>query len=230
MAAGPTVVLAGSEAHHAVAVRRLRPGEPVQLSDGVRWHVVGAVAEVAAGRLTVQVGQRRRLAPPAQRLVVVQALAKGGRDEDAVAAMTELGADAFVPWTASRCVARWRADRWTPAVREAAKQARRPRFPQVAVPAGTAEVAGLLAAAGTGLVLHEAAAEPLTALATPATGDVVIVVGPEGGITAEELEAFRAAGARVCRLGAFVLRSATAGPAAVAVLSAMTGRWAPETP
>lgn len=225
MAAGASVDLEGPEGHHAVAVRRLRPGEPVQLTDGLRWHVAGRVAAVRRSALTVSVEQRRALTPPPLRLVVVQALARGGRDERAVEAMTEVGADAFVPWAAARCVARGDPHRWDAVVREAAKTARRPLFPSVAALADTPEVARRLGGADLGVVLHQEASLPLTALSVPAVGEVVVVVGPEGGLTEQELSTLCAVGGRATRLGPTVLRSSTAGIAAVAALSALSGRW-----
>lgn len=224
-AAGDVLTLGGPEGHHAAAVRRLRAGERLDLVDG-SGEVAECVVE-SAGRdsLTCRVVVRRSVPASRPRLVVAQALAKGGRDEDAVEAMTEVGVDAFVPWQAARSVARWKKDRWTAVAREAAKQSRRAWFPTVAGQASTAGVCGLLGQAALSVVLHEAATEPLVAVELPAAGDVVLVVGPEGGITEDELAAFAAAGAQVCRLGSTVLRTSTAGVAAAAVLSARTGRW-----
>jgi len=223
---GDTVLLDGAEGHHASAVRRLRPGERLDLADGAGEVAECVVVEAGRDALTCRVVRRRCVPAPQPRLVVVQALAKGGRDEDAVEAMTEVGVDAFVPWEAARSVARWKRDRWTSVAREAGKQSRRAWFPQVSPPASTAHVRELLAGAALGVVLHEGAAEPLVSLLLPAMGDVVLVVGPEGGITDEELEAFSLAGAQTCRLGSTVLRTSTAGVAAAAVLNARSGRWA----
>ncbi|GAA2458453.1 16S rRNA (uracil(1498)-N(3))-methyltransferase [Actinomadura vinacea] len=229
---GERVVLDGPEGRHAATVKRLRPGERVDLTDGA-----GLLAEcvvVAADRaaLTLDVLARHRHPVPEPRLVVVQALPKGERGELAVEAMTEAGVDEIVPWAAARCVTQWRPERrgkalgrWRSAAREAAKQARRSRLPEVSDLATTALVAERLAAAGTALVLHEEAAGPLSAVRPPATGEIIAVVGPEGGITADELAAFAAAGARTVRLGPTVLRTSTAGVAALSVLMAATGRW-----
>ena len=162
----------------------------------------------------------------------MQALAKGDRDELAVQAATELGVDAIVPWQAARSVSRWDAKaekglaRWRTIVREAAKQAHRPWIPEVE---GVARLAEVVARAGDSrvLVLEPSAAERLTEVASVPSDarDVVLVVGPEGGIAPEELDALRDAGARVVRLGETVLRTSTAGAAAIAVISAATGRW-----
>jgi 16S rRNA (uracil1498-N3)-methyltransferase len=170
---------------------------------------------------------RREGPAPDLRFVVVQALAKGGRDTDAIEAMTEVGVDEVVGWTASRAIGRWTertTDKWRATVREAAKQSRRSWVPVVSGPASTGDVAERLRSAAVAVVLHESATDPLAALDLPASGDVVLVVGPEGGIAPDELEAFRAAGAAACRLGDTVLRTSTAGVAALSVLSAAT-RW-----
>lgn len=232
--AGDAVRLSGPEGRHAATVRRLTVGEPVDVADG-SGRVAGCVVTAVhpPDVVVVQVRERRTVPPPSPRLVVVQALPKGDRGELAVATMTEVGADLVVPWAAARCVTQWRGPRgdkalrrWRATVREAAKQSRRARVPEVTEPAGTAEVADRLAAAALGVVLHEAAPAPLAAVTPPADGDVVLVVGPEGGLTAEELAAFEAVGAGAYRLGPTVLRTSTAGVAALAVLLARTARWA----
>ncbi|MBV9369649.1 MAG: 16S rRNA (uracil(1498)-N(3))-methyltransferase [Frankiales bacterium] len=219
------MVIDGPEGRHASDVRRLRAGETVWVGDGVGAIIEGVVATVARGAVTVDVVRRREVAPPAPRFVVVQALAKGGRDEDAVEAMTEVGVDEVVAWSARRAVAKWTPRvqlRWEAVARSATKQARRPWLPVVSGPATTAQVADRLRRAALAVVLHESATTPMPT--APATGEVVVVVGPEGGIDDEELSLFEAAGATTCRLGDNVLRASTAGVAALSVLSAAT-RW-----
>lgn len=231
-AAGDTVQLDGPEGRHAVSVRRLRPGEDVHLTDGAGRTVEGVVASLdGRDRLVVQVVHVRTDPPPAPRLVLAQALAKGDRGELAVETATEIGVDEVLPWTASRCVVQWRGDRaakgvarWRATAQEAAKQSRRSWFPVVSEPVGTAALAERVAGAALAVVLHEEAEQPLAGLAVPDDGDVLVVVGPEGGIAPEELQELEAAGALVCRLGATVLRTSTAGAAALAVLSAAS-RW-----
>jgi 16S rRNA (uracil1498-N3)-methyltransferase len=163
--------------------------------------------------------------------VLVQALAKGGRDELAVETATELGVDEVVPWQAARSVVQWRGERgtkaragWESIARAAAKQSRRARVPAIAALASSADVQARMGGAALAVVLHEDADAALAGMLLPSAGDVVLVVGPEGGITPDELELFGGAGAMVCRLGPHVLRSSTAGPAAIAVLSAAV-RW-----
>jgi 16S rRNA (uracil1498-N3)-methyltransferase len=227
------VVLDGPEGRHAATVRRLRVGERVDLTDGAGLLAECVVASVA-GRdaLELDVLARRRTPAPDPRIVVVQALPKGDRGELAVELMTEVGVDEIVPWEASRCVTRWHADRrdralgrWRSTAREAAKQARRSWFPEITEPADTAEVATRVAAATCAVILHEEAREPLSGLVTPTAGEILVIVGPEGSITEEELQRFAEAGATPALLGPTVLRTSTAGVAAAAVLLAATGRW-----
>jgi len=226
------VLLDGPEGRHAATVRRIGPGERVDVADGSGLVCECVVASAARDVLVLEVQRRYELAQPQPRFVVVQALPKGDRGELAVEVMTEVGVDSVVPWAATRCVTRWEGargakalDRWRAHAREAAKQARRARVPTVPPLATTSQVVDLLAAAPLGVVLHQEADHPLAALDLPVSGDVVVVVGPEGGLTAEELAAFLDAGARPSRLGPEVLRTSTAGLAALAVLQARTARW-----
>jgi 16S rRNA (uracil1498-N3)-methyltransferase len=224
---GDRVVVDGAEGRHAADVRRLRVGEHVDLGDGCGQVAHGVVAEVARGRLVVVVERREQIQPASPRFVVVQALAKGGRDLGAVEAMTEVGVDEIVAWPAARSVAKptdRTLSRWSATAREAAKQSRRAWVPDVGGPVGTADICARFSAAALAVVLHEAAADSLAALPLPETGELVLVVGPEGGLTSGEVDAFTGAGAHVCRLGNAVLRTSTAGVAALSVLSAAS-RW-----
>ncbi|MFE5620002.1 16S rRNA (uracil(1498)-N(3))-methyltransferase [Streptomyces sp. NPDC056470] len=229
-------LLDGPEGRHAVSVKRLRAGEDVVLTDGRgAWADCVVLGAEGKDQLTVQVSARYEEAAPAPRITVVQALPKGDRGELAVEIMTETGVDAIVPWAASRCITQWKGDRglkalakWRATAREAGKQSRRTRFPEVADAMTTKQVAALLAGAGLAAVLHEDRDHPSGALADaelPAEGEIVLVVGPEGGVSPEELAAFEAAGAKPYRLGHSVLRTSTAGTAATALLLGRTGRW-----
>ena len=225
------VLVDGAEGRHAVDVLRLAPPERVRIGDGRGTVAEGEVVEASGAGLRVRVTARHEVPAPTPRLVLVQALPKGDRGPLAVELATELGVDRIVPWSASRCVVRWQEDRaekgvvrWRAVARAAAKQSRRPRVPEVAELASTREVCGLLADADLAVVLHEQARSPLAELDVPATGTVAVVVGPEGGLTDGEVTAFRAAGAHAVRLGPEVLRTSTAGAAALAALSLRT-RW-----
>lgn len=230
--AAATYRLAGEEGHHAADVARLRPAERLLLGDGAGGIAECTVEAVGKGLLDLRVLAVRHEPPPRPRLVVVQGLAKGDRGELAVQAMTEVGVDEIVPWQAARSVVRWQGERgergrqrWVSTAREAGKQSRRAHLPQVAPTAGTAAVADRLRRAAAAYVLHETADVALTSGTPPTDGEIVLVVGPEGGITPAELDAYVAAGARPVRLGANVLRTSTAGVAALSVLNARTGRW-----
>ena len=222
----------GAEGRHAVDVLRLEPGENVLVGDGRGTVAEGAVLSAGHDGLRVTVHHRYEVPAPAPEFLLVQALPKGDRGPLAVDLATELGVDRIVPWTAARCVTRWRDDRvakgvakWRAAARAASKQSRRPRLPEVTEPMTTREVCGLLADVDLALVLHEQARRPMAELTIPTSGTVAVVVGPEGGLTDGEVVAFRAAGAHAVRLGPEVLRTSTAGAAALAALSMRT-RWA----
>ena len=230
---GGRVTLEGDEAHHAVAVRRLRVGEAVAITDGRGTTVIGSVTETGKRRLTVVAERVESVPEPAPRICVVQALPKGDRGELAVEVLTEIGVSTIVPWGADRSVAVWRGERvdkglsrWRSTAREAAKQARRAWFPEVAGLASTADVTALVTEASVAVVLHEEADASLGEVALPEHGTIVVVVGPEGGLTDDELARLRAAGADAVRLGAEVLRTSTAGVAAVAALLSRSARWA----
>jgi 16S rRNA (uracil1498-N3)-methyltransferase len=231
-AAGTRVELDGDEARHAVVVRRIRVGEQVALTDGAGTTAVCTVGSTSRSSLTATVHSLSTAPAETPRVVVVQAIPKGDRGELAVEMLTEVGVDEIVPWAASRSVAVWRGDRadralarWRATAREAAKQARRSWFPTVAEMASTADVVALLERASLPVVLHEAASGPMSDLPVLGRGEIVIVVGPEGGISDEELAAFADVGAEPVRLGSSVLRTSTAGVAAAAALLSRTPRW-----
>ncbi|MQW75431.1 16S rRNA (uracil(1498)-N(3))-methyltransferase [Nocardioides sp. dk4132] len=231
-APGTSLTLEGDEAHHAVAVRRMRVGERLVLTDGAGTSVTAEIAATGKRLLSATVLDVRRIPEPAPAIVVVQALPKGDRGELAVEMLTEVGVARVVPWAASRSVAVWKGERaakslarWRATAREAAKQSRRSWFPVVDELASTNDVLALVADAPLAVVLHEEASVPLASLNLPAEGPLVIVVGPEGGLTDEEVAAFVAAGAASVRLGAEVLRTSTAGVAATAALLSRTPRW-----
>jgi 16S rRNA (uracil1498-N3)-methyltransferase len=230
---GDAVTLTGSEAHHAAAVRRVRSGEVVTVGDGRGAWLTGECEAVTAREVVVRITDRIDTPPAKPRIVLAQALAKGDRDELAVQAATELGADEIVPWQAARSISRWDSAkaakgraRWASIVREAAKQAHRTWIPEVAALESTAVLAHR-GAASVIVVLEPTAPRRLTELELRPDDlrDVVLVVGPEGGIAPEELEAFERSGATLARMGDTVLRTSTAGPAALAVVSAALHRW-----
>jgi len=225
---GARVSVAGDEARHAVTVARVRLGERIAIGDGAGFVVWGLVVAASAAELAIEVDEVRHDPEPEPPIWLAQALAKGDRDELAIQAATELGVAGVIPWAAERSVSRWEGakaakgrERWTSIVREASKQAIRSRVPDVSALASTTELAAL---PGRLLVLDPLGDIPLTEL--PLDDErVTLVVGPEGGIAPREFDALVAAGALRVRLGSEVLRTSTAGPAALAVLNARLGRW-----
>ena len=226
------VTLDGAEGRHAADVRRVRPGEVVLLGDGAGTRARAEVTAVAKGHVTASILERRHDEPPAVTITLAQALAKGDRGELAVELATEAGVDGVVPWRAERCVTRWddgprgakALARWRATATEAAKQARRARIPHVEEPLTTPELAARLAGA-TALLLEAAAEESLADVALPGSGEVVLVVGPEGGITDAEAARLADAGAVPVRLGPDVLRTSTAAAVALGALGVRTARW-----
>ncbi|ONI76924.1 16S rRNA (uracil(1498)-N(3))-methyltransferase [Actinosynnema sp. ALI-1.44] len=226
-------VLDGPEGRHAATVKRLRPGETLTVSDGAGG-VATCVVDAPEGRdaLRLRVTERADVPAPQPRVLVAQALVKGDRGELAVELATEAGADEIVPWRASRCVAKWEDGprgekalaRWRNTVREAAKQARRPWVPEVRDPVGTKDLVELLDGA-LGLVLEGSAGQRIADVALPRHGDIVVVVGPEGGVSDEEMAVLRAAGAQAVRLGPSVLRASTAAAVALGAIGALSPRW-----
>lgn len=229
--------ISGAEAKHAVTVNRTRIGERIAIGNGRGLMVTGPVIRADAAELAIQAELIENVQPATPRLVLVQALAKGGRDEMAVQASTELGVDAVIPWAAARSVSRWEGakvakgqERWASIVREASKQSIRAWLPEVTALFSSKDLEKL-AAVSQMLVLEPSADFALTEW-QPADRepghdplDIVLVVGPEGGIAPNELERLQAAGATLVRLGSTVLRTSTAGAAALSVLNARLGRW-----
>lgn len=229
---GELAVVDGDEGFHAANVRRIRPGERLQLSDGAGELAQCEVDEVGKGRLTARVLDRRFVPAPSPVITVVQALPKSDRSELAIELATEAGADRFVAWQAARCVARWETPakvdkglrRWSAVARSAARQSRRARIPEVGGPVTTSQLTDLLAGQ-TALVLHESATQKLTDVALAGADAVTLVVGPEGGIADDELAALTGAGATAVRLGPTVLRTSTAAAVALGALGVLTDRW-----
>ncbi|CAB4846597.1 unannotated protein [freshwater metagenome] len=234
---GSVVVIDGAEGRHAATVRRLAVGERVMVGDGDGAVVDGVVsAVVGRDRVEVTVSTHTLHVRPVPQVVVVQALAKGERAELSVELLTEVGVDSVVPWSAQRSVAQWRGEKaergvekWRATAREATKQSRRPFVPAIralaSTPAVAAMVGEVVSAGGTALVLHEDADRRLAAMGGPWRGDVILVVGPEGGITDAERAMFENSGAISVRLGPSVLRTSTAGAVAASVVLSSCGRW-----
>ena len=233
-AVGELAVVDGDEGFHAANVRRLRTGEELDLGDGNGAVAHCVVEDAAKGRLTARVLDRSIVPAAAPAVTVVQALPKSDRSELAIELATEAGADAFIAWQASRCVARWdglaKVDkglrRWGAVARSAARQSRRPYIPPVTGVVSTAELVQQVRDDGaTALVLHESATVKLTELPIAQADSLLLIVGPEGGIADDEVAALASAGATAVQLGPSVLRTSTAAAVALGALGALTSRW-----
>jgi 16S rRNA (uracil1498-N3)-methyltransferase len=230
--AADLIVLDGPEGRHAATVRRLAAGERVDLTDGAGLVADCVVTSTRPGALELSVLARRHEPRPDPALVVVQALPKGEHGPLAVDLMTEGGVDVIVPWAAQRSITRWQGERgdralarWRAAAREATKQARRAWLPEVTGPAGTGAVAARVASAGLAVLLDPAAPVPLSELELPGSGDIVMIVGPEGGVSPAEAAELTRAGAVAAHLGPAVLRTSSAGLVAATVVASRCGRW-----
>lgn len=235
---GGLAVVDGDEGFHAANVRRIRAGEELDLSDGEGAVAQCVIEDAAKGRLSARVLARRTVEPSRPAVTVVQALPKSDRSELAVELATEAGADAFIAWQSDRCVARWDGSakidkgltRWRAVARSAARQSRRAYVPTVSSLVSTKELVATVGAATADgalvLVLHESATRPLTDVGLERAEALMLVVGPEGGISDDELAALTGAGATVIRLGPTVLRTSTAAAVALGALGVLTSRWA----
>lgn len=231
---GELAVIDGDEGFHAASVRRIRVGEELDLGDGDGTVAHCVVEDVAKGRLTAKVLDRRTVPAAVPSVTVVQALPKSDRSELAVELATEAGADAFIAWHASRCVARWESPakidkglrRWGAVARSAARQSRRPHIPPVSGLVSTAELAQRVDHSDAmALVLHESATVKLTEVPVAQSDSLMLIVGPEGGIADDEIAALTNAGATTVQLGPSVLRTSTAAAVALGALGALTARW-----
>ncbi len=231
---GALAVVDGDEGFHAANVRRIRAGEELDLGDGAGAMAHCVIEEVGKGRLSARLLNRWTVEPGTPPVTVVQALPKSDRSELAVELATEAGADAFVAWQAARCVARWdggRADkglrRWRAVARAAARQSRRPHIPSVTGVATTTDLVKCISEDANAVVvaLHESATEKLADVPVAQADSLVLIVGPEGGITDDEITALSEAGAKPVRLGPNVLRTSTAAAVALGALGVLTPRW-----
>lgn len=229
---GEVIELTGDEGRHAVSVKRTSVGEQIELVDGHGIRAVITVTGVSGkDRLTGVVDCVASEPAPRPTVTVIQALPKAARSELTVDLLTQAGADVIVPWQAGRSVANWgkKQDKglakWRAAARAAAKQSRRSRIPEITPVGDQAAVAALIQAAPLALMLHEDATGKITDQSVAQVDSVVLIIGPEGGISPAELDAFTTAGAHPVRLGPEVLRTASAGMVALAALGAVTDRW-----
>ena len=213
------------DANHAIRVLRMQAGDEFMLSDGQgSWSHVKAI-DVKKKFITVQVLESGFQEPLATTITVVQALPKGDRAKEAIELLTEAGVDRIVPWSASRSIGKV-SDKFSVTAREASKQSRRFRIPQVSDLATTAQICEAIKLSDLAIAFHESATNKLSdQVSSHNVEHLLIIIGPEGGLTDEELAAFEEAGAKVALMGRPILRSAHAGIAAVSAVSALLKVW-----
>ena len=213
------------DATHAVRVLRMKAGDTFMLSDGNgSWSQVKAFA-VKKKSLEVEVvasGFQENLPTT---ITVVQALPKSDRAKEAIELLTEAGVDRIVPWQSSRSIGK-ASDKFSVTAREASKQSRRLRIPEVTDNATTEQICEAIKLSDLAVVFHESSTTKLSdAISSHNVAHLLIIIGPEGGITPTELDLFTEAGAKVALMGRPILRSAHAGIAAVAAISALLKVW-----
>jgi 16S rRNA (uracil1498-N3)-methyltransferase len=215
------------DALHAIRVLRTGPGEVFWLSDGKGSFSTVKAIEVAKKSMQCEVLESEFQEPLDIEYTVIQALPKGDRLKACAQLLTEAGADRLVFWSSARSIGKAdkTLDKLDVTVREASKQARRFRIPEIVGPLTTAQVIDEIARTDIAFLFHESATSKLSAIAAPAVKKALIIIGPEGGITDEELEAFTSSGAKIALMGRPIFRSAHAGIAGLAAVQTLLKSW-----
>jgi 16S rRNA (uracil1498-N3)-methyltransferase len=226
---GSTQTLDKDDAHHAIKVLRLKLGEVIKISDGVKKWVSGSIIEISKKELTISISERGNFEEKKPELVLVQAVTKSERNKEMLELAIEAGVDRIIPWQAERSISKWQSDsaqKWEIGIKEACKQARQVRLPKLMPMLTTAGVVQLLSKDARIIVFHESASEKFAQLQLPESlASIYLVIGPEGGISQSELSIFENGGSKIVRLGETVLRSAHAGFAAISAVQTKLGRW-----
>jgi 16S rRNA (uracil1498-N3)-methyltransferase len=229
LSTGQTQELSGDEGHHAVSVMRLSVGEQIKIADGSGNWVSGTITEVNKRSLKIDVAQRGNAQAGKPELVVVQAVTKSDRTKEMLELLTVGGADQIIPWQAERCISKWQSDsaqKWMSSIKESAKQARRVKLPILADEVTTSQLVKLFQSTDKVVILHEGAMNGISQLNLSNNLErIILIIGPEGGISDAEISQLENAGAVTARLGDLVLRSAHAGFAALAAIQSSIGRW-----
>ena len=226
-----SIEVAGDEAHHAIKVLRIKLGEEILVSDGAGNWVRAVVENIEKKTFMAKVLERGFQEEKSPRLIVVQGLPKSDRVKDAIEILVESGVDLIIPWQADRSISKWQKDslgKWQSAAVAATKQSRRFRKPEIIDGLSLSELLEIESENSAFLVMHESATTKLSEVVTSKFADmseIIIVIGPEGGISDSELAVLEGAGAQIVGLGPEVFRSAHAGGAALSAVSALIGRW-----
>jgi 16S rRNA (uracil1498-N3)-methyltransferase len=226
---GQRQVLESDEAHHAIKVLRLNIGEIIKISDGVGKWVSGPIVEIAKKELFISISERGEIQAAKPELVLVQAITKSDRNKEMLELAVEAGVDRIIPWQSERSISKWQSDseeKWQVGIKQSCKQARQTKLPNLMQVMSTAELVKTIGSGGYGIVFHEEASTKFSELTIPnSQSSVYLVIGPEGGISEQELLSFQNNGSKVVRLGDTVLRSAHAGFAALSAVQTKLGRW-----
>lgn len=221
------ITLDGTEARHAISVLRVRTGEIIRLADGLGNWVEGEINSIAKDSLTISVSSRGIDRANVTAIATAQALLKGDNQKAALDQLVQSGVDSIIPWRAFRSIgAADKSEKWQEAIRAAAKQSRRSRIPILLPKVELHELSKSFARYDTVIALHEGASSKLTTIAgLEKCREVLVIVGPEGGLTEDEVAALTTAGAHVVCLGDPVIRADLAGALAIAAIHALTGNW-----
>jgi 16S rRNA (uracil1498-N3)-methyltransferase len=226
-----SIEVAGDEAHHAIKVLRIKTGEEILISDGAGKWARASVESIEKKTFTAKVLERGFQEEKSPRIIVVQGLPKSDRVKDAIEILVESGVDLIIPWQADRSISKWQQDslaKWQNVAIAATKQSRRFRKPEIVEGLSLSQLLELESETGAILVMHESATTKLSEVVTSkfaSKSEIMIVIGPEGGISDSELATLEGAGAHIVGLGPEVFRSAHAGGAALSAVSALIGRW-----
>ena len=158
----------------------------------------------------------------------VQAILKNDANKEAVDFLTQVGADEIIPWQSQHCIGKFddkSLRKWQSAARESSRQSRRVRIPVISDAYSTESMISKIKGLQNIFVLHESADNRLSQIEINQEANVILIVGPEGGLSEIEINAFVTAGAKIVRLGESVLRAANAGAAAASVVMSRTGKW-----
>ena len=225
------LMVEGDEAHHAIKVSRIEIGEEINLADGYGNWARCRVDSFDKRSMVVTISERGTVTNLKPELVVVQALVKSDRSKEAVDLLTVAGADRIIPWQSERCISQWKevmGAKWLNSAIAAAKQSRRFILPAIEEPIRTADIGKRFGTHSLLLICHEGAEDHLSEILSRQAEnlrEVVIVIGPEGGLSQNEVNIFLAAGGYPVRMGSTVLRSPHAGFAALSAVQAILGRW-----
>lgn len=228
---GSKITVDGDEAHHAIKVMRMEMGEELQLTDGRGSWAQGSISSIDKKSFTVSITERGNVGRNHAELVVIQALTKSDRARETIELLVEAGVDRIIPWQSDHCIAKWKEDmleKWHNSAVAACKQSRRYTIPAVETPITLTGIRERFTEKSLLLVLHESAQEKLSVVVSPSAisqNHIVLIIGPEGGISVDELRELSAIGGKVVRLGNPVLRSAHAGMAGLAAVQALMRHW-----